>query len=138
MSCLLWFAMFSCDSRRGFKNPVHKRQTCHVPGTGMAHVIPRVGVRERTERMSKLYRQHNAKSRAHNKIIFFMRSWQGRVNLSLCGFVISDHSSLYKYNDCMGCQYYKCSFNLLGVFGDCILHAVNVISLVQFLCSPVY
>ena len=42
--------MFSRDSRRGFENPVHEWQTCHVPGTGMAHVIPRVGVRERTER----------------------------------------------------------------------------------------
>ena len=38
------FTMFSRDSRCGFENPVHKRQTRRVLGTGMAHVIPRVGV----------------------------------------------------------------------------------------------
>ena len=53
LSC--FFAIFSRDSSHGFKNPVHKRQTCHVPGTGMAHIIPHVGIREHTERRSKLY-----------------------------------------------------------------------------------
>ena len=59
--------MFSHDSRRGFENPVHKRQTCHVPGMAMAHVIPGVDVREGTERRSKLT---------------FPMHMQGRVNLS--------------------------------------------------------
>ena len=41
--------MFFRDSRHDFKNLVHERQMCHVPGMGMAHVIPHVGVQERTE-----------------------------------------------------------------------------------------
>ena len=41
--------MFSCDNRHGFENPVRKQQTCHVPGTGMAYIVPHVGVQERTK-----------------------------------------------------------------------------------------
>ena len=66
--------MFSCDSRRGFKNPVHERQKCHVPGMGIPHVIPRVGVRERTE----------------HRFVFMQVCDMHRISM---GYVISDHSS---------------------------------------------
>ena len=64
-----------------FENPV---QTCHVPGTGMAHVIPRVGVRERTESrcIDNIFHAH-------------ARYCQSVCTTISAGYVISDHSSCF-------------------------------------------
>ena len=98
--------MFSRDSRRGFGNPVHKRQTCHVPGTGMAYVI-HVLVYENVQ--SVLYRQHfpcTCKVESYVQVALQpghkKASLSGLVARLMCktisaGYVISDHSSLHKH-----------------------------------------
>ena len=70
---------FPRDGRHGFANSVHKRQTCPVPDTGMTHIIPHVGVQERTECRFVFLHVYT-----HVGVLLQVSNMQGRVNLSLC------------------------------------------------------